>query len=449
MASDSTSSQQSQQLRPSSKVTFKCEDGIIAFNNVVALLEHSNELYKPMLSFLSDCCINKALTLQPSAMYVEYLQEFWYTTEVEEEPKPSPSHFHEPEQSLIPPSGETKKKRIPPSSKPKSPYKVSLLKKQVAEIQHAEVTVATTDPTKSLVASKLAEVQVNQPSAVETEKVLDQNVEEKVKDARFVAMETVAEEQSLEILTVEQLLDEADKLNKDVQVTLESPCDTESKIKIVKSFFIGHVSEIQDQIMHDSEDIQEDSDYESIPEDDLTSVSGFEASDDTQRNDVSYSDYIFQDDNASAERLSLPDHMDHICEELTTALQEQLPGLLSASLKDCLPSIIQESLQTPIPASSEQFAKKQTKLNKKNLSSALKSDMGQLVTSKVQSGMQDVRDNLNSRVKSLGKFCLDVQSMYTQLNDIQNLLDLAVIVNDTAEGEKNKKAKDAYPASTQ
>ncbi|GKE28882.1 hypothetical protein Tco_1444266, partial [Tanacetum coccineum] len=65
----------------------RCAEGIIAFNNVVALFEHPNELYRPMLSFLSNCCINKALTLQPSAMHVEYLKEFWYTTEVEEETK--------------------------------------------------------------------------------------------------------------------------------------------------------------------------------------------------------------------------------------------------------------------------------------------------------------------------------------------------------------------------
>nr|GFA91044.1 hypothetical protein [Tanacetum cinerariifolium] len=87
MALESTSSQQSQQLLPSSKVKFRCEEGIIAFNNVVALLDHPNELYRPMLIFLLNCCINKALTLQPSAMYVEYLKVLWYTTEVEEETK--------------------------------------------------------------------------------------------------------------------------------------------------------------------------------------------------------------------------------------------------------------------------------------------------------------------------------------------------------------------------
>nr|GEY17790.1 hypothetical protein [Tanacetum cinerariifolium] len=42
--------------------------------------------------------------------------------------------------------------------------------------------------------------------------VLDQHVEEEM-DAEFVAMEEV-DEQSLEIPIIEQLLDEADKLNK-------------------------------------------------------------------------------------------------------------------------------------------------------------------------------------------------------------------------------------------
>ncbi|GJW77947.1 retrovirus-related pol polyprotein from transposon TNT 1-94 [Tanacetum coccineum] len=65
----------------------KCEDGIIAFNNAVALLEHTNDLYHPMLSFLSNCCISTALTIQPSAIYVEYLKEFWYIAKVDEATK--------------------------------------------------------------------------------------------------------------------------------------------------------------------------------------------------------------------------------------------------------------------------------------------------------------------------------------------------------------------------
>ncbi|GJY80399.1 hypothetical protein Tco_0493150 [Tanacetum coccineum] len=86
-----------------------------------------------------------------------------------------------------------------------------------------------------------------------------------------------------------------------------------------------------------------------------------------------------QDDIASAERLSIPDHLDHICEEvsylhsrlgnmessivqtvsdeiksslpamITDALKEHLPGILLATLKDCLPLIVNESLQTHNP----------------------------------------------------------------------------------------------------
>ncbi|GJS75939.1 hypothetical protein Tco_0725820 [Tanacetum coccineum] len=166
-------------------------------------------------------------------MYVEYLKEFWYTTEVEEETKTitfslswcdKPLSFTQDEfisaiglpickdvvplppketikaglatlglfdkdkptllstvtlkdepitQLKAPTDLKTKKKRIPPSSIPKSPYKVRVIlpKKQVTKTQHTEVTVATADATKSLVAFELAEEQVNQPSAAEAEKV--------------------------------------------------------------------------------------------------------------------------------------------------------------------------------------------------------------------------------------------------------------------------------------
>nr|GEX74834.1 hypothetical protein [Tanacetum cinerariifolium] len=220
---ESTSSNQSQQVSTSTKVNFKCEDGVIAFNNVVALLEHPNELHRPMLSFLSNCWISKALTRQPSVIYVEYLMEFWYTIEGLEidiellnfrnllaSEVVLTSHmlkvaklFQEPKQTLIPPSGEvnaddsadkslsrnsvqpitlpnaptdlkSKKKRIPPSSKPKSLYKVRVIlpKKQVAETQHAEDTVATANASKSLVAFELVTEQVNQPSTADAKKDL-------------------------------------------------------------------------------------------------------------------------------------------------------------------------------------------------------------------------------------------------------------------------------------
>ncbi|GKE10679.1 hypothetical protein Tco_1414230 [Tanacetum coccineum] len=66
-------------------------------------------------------------------------------------------------QSKAPIDLKTKKKIIPPSSKQKSPYRVRVIlpKKQVAETQHAEVTMATADVTKSLVASESAGEQGN------------------------------------------------------------------------------------------------------------------------------------------------------------------------------------------------------------------------------------------------------------------------------------------------
>ncbi|GJW40083.1 retrovirus-related pol polyprotein from transposon TNT 1-94 [Tanacetum coccineum] len=60
-------------------------DANFAFNNSIALLESKIPLYKDMLLFLSNSCISKTLTIQPSAIYTKYLREFWYTTEVVED----------------------------------------------------------------------------------------------------------------------------------------------------------------------------------------------------------------------------------------------------------------------------------------------------------------------------------------------------------------------------
>nr|GEU74514.1 hypothetical protein [Tanacetum cinerariifolium] len=232
--------------------------------------------------------------LQLADIFTKPLAESSFTRLVAELAKLS----EEPEQSLIPPSREskettdlkTKKKKIPPSSKPKSPDKVRVifLKKQVAKTQHAEVTVATADATKSLEASELAEEQGNHPSTTEAVKVLNQHVEEE-KDVEFVTIKEVDKEQSLEITIVEQLFDEADKLNKVVQEPPESPYDTKSEIKVVKSFFACHISGLKAQTMHDSKetvDIYEGSksDLQLMPDDDLRSVSGFHTADSDEFN---------------------------------------------------------------------------------------------------------------------------------------------------------------------
>ncbi|GJW04945.1 hypothetical protein Tco_1563801 [Tanacetum coccineum] len=93
----------------------------------------------------------------------------------------------------------------------------------------------------------------------------------------------------------------------------------------------------------ESADIQEDSesDLQSMPDDDLRSISEFQAtdSDDTHANEVSQSAKTSQDDIAFAERLISDEIKSSLPTMITNALQAQLPGVLSATLKDCLPLI--------------------------------------------------------------------------------------------------------------
>ncbi|GKE50875.1 hypothetical protein Tco_1486031, partial [Tanacetum coccineum] len=42
--------------------------------------------HQHMLKFLSNCCVSTALTKQPSAYYLEYLREFWYSAMVDAVP---------------------------------------------------------------------------------------------------------------------------------------------------------------------------------------------------------------------------------------------------------------------------------------------------------------------------------------------------------------------------
>nr|GEX01067.1 hypothetical protein [Tanacetum cinerariifolium] len=71
-----------------------------------------------------------------------------------------------------------------------------------------------------------------------------------------------------------------------------------------------------------------------MPDDALRSVSEFETadSDDFHDNDMSTFDHIVQDDYASDERLSLPNHMDRICEEVNS-LHSRLEDLESSIAK--------------------------------------------------------------------------------------------------------------------
>nr|GEV55972.1 reverse transcriptase domain-containing protein [Tanacetum cinerariifolium] len=76
-------------------------------------------------------------------------------------------------QPKAPTDMKAKKKRIPPSSKPKSlkPVRIVSPKKQFTETHPAKETVATANATQSLVFSELAEEQGNQPKTADATKV--------------------------------------------------------------------------------------------------------------------------------------------------------------------------------------------------------------------------------------------------------------------------------------
>ncbi|GKD71475.1 hypothetical protein Tco_1325565, partial [Tanacetum coccineum] len=128
----------------------------------------------------------------------------------------------EPEQSLIPPSGEVN-----------ADDTVDKFLSRASVQPHAKVTVATADSTKSLVASELAGEQVNQPSTAEAEKVLDLIVDKRVKDAEF---------ESTKDPTFKQIMDEYDQKAQASHEKDEIPYDTKSDINIIKSFPAAIVS---------------------------------------------------------------------------------------------------------------------------------------------------------------------------------------------------------------
>nr|GEY55657.1 hypothetical protein [Tanacetum cinerariifolium] len=154
-------------------------------------------------------------------------------------------------QSKAPTDLKTKKNRILSSSKLESRYKVRviLLKKQVTKTQLAEVTVATTNVTKSLVSFELAEEQVYQPSTTEVKKVSKQQ-DHIMLDSK-----------------------ENTSIQEDSDSDLKSMLDDD-----LRSIFGFEADDSNDTLDHK----------------------------------VSQSDHISQDVNASSEHLRLPDHMDHI-----------------------------------------------------------------------------------------------------------------------------------------
>ncbi|GJY41164.1 hypothetical protein Tco_0428434 [Tanacetum coccineum] len=245
-----------------------------------------------MLGFLSNYFISTALTIKPSAIYVEYLREFWYSEEVDEATKTiifslssvkKPLTFTRDEfitaigipicSNVVPlPLKETVRAGLAASFlKPlASEVRLTSHMLKVAKVsQELEPSLIlssekvnaddTTDKSSSrtsmqpvrviLPKTQVAETQhaeetvatANATKSLDTsESVKEQVNKPKTTEAEKVTVyQNVQEEvkefglESMEDVTFDQITDEIDQKNKDSKKP-ESPFDTELKIKIIK-----------------------------------------------------------------------------------------------------------------------------------------------------------------------------------------------------------------------
>ncbi|GJT43495.1 hypothetical protein Tco_0952210 [Tanacetum coccineum] len=130
------------------------------------------------------------------------------------------------------------------------------------------------------------------------------------------------------------------------------------------------------------------------------------------------------------------------------SIKAQLRGLLSEALKECLP-LIQESIHQSFQQSMEEqlplFAT-QVCYIKKELSKVLKTKMGKSISGKVCKGMGTVSDKLASVPSTMATNSQHVQDMRLMFKDMVALLEAAeVFKKANAEGEKWEKNNPETP----
>nr|GEU97437.1 hypothetical protein [Tanacetum cinerariifolium] len=338
-------------VAPSSKVKFNCEDGIIAFNNAASLLENTNDLYHPMLGFLSNCEVDEATkTISFSLSSVEKPLTFTQNEFI------TAIGLHICSNVVPLPPKETVRAGLATlglcdKDKPNLSSTV-LVNSSPLKINE---TVATADATKSLDTFKSAEEQANQPKNAESEK-------EEVKESGLESMKDV---------TFDQIINEIDQKNKAAK-NPESSFDTESEIRIIKRFqpsqfddnaqitFLG--AEPYNQTK--STDGDSDSELRFMPDDDLVFLTGFEtpdSADDDFKEGTGETFYAFVDMPAQLDPLShlhedlciLNNKIDQvdssITKKVTDDIQSLVPLIVADSLKENLPSLLSEALQNTLP----------------------------------------------------------------------------------------------------
>ncbi|GJS92432.1 hypothetical protein Tco_0799400 [Tanacetum coccineum] len=238
-----------------------------------------------------------------------------------------------------------RRKKVIASSEPNASkiFKESPPSPQVIDTQHAEEKVATVDTTHSLEAFESAEEQANQLETIDATKITVQKqideeimkefdiVEEEVKDYRITSLGNI----SLEKLLASHENKEADKEGKVV-------------------FDLANDDRVIDITLVVQDTTEADYDLESMPGDDIESLSGFKAeesdhNDDLRRKEInSLTSRVIKLESSLAQKVA--DKLEDFVPRLVAdAFEERIPDLLSDTLKNILPRIIKDSVNQALP----------------------------------------------------------------------------------------------------
>ncbi|GKB28636.1 hypothetical protein Tco_0868037 [Tanacetum coccineum] len=359
-----------------------------------------------------------------------------------------------------------KKRRLeknPSSAEPISSHivKIQTSSSQASDSQHADTSEVPADIHQSLKASKSAEEQDNQPKTANTKKEQENNDDKHSGDELDDGNEFVDPRlHSIGDVPLESLN----------ASTNDSIYDTELEIKIVKRFkpIINDEEPLITKVTEEHPIMEEESDLESMPGDEIGSVSTSDTygseEDDTHSQHVELSkseerdaDKLLEelvDMNASTDKPSLSDQLDNLSKEMTNKLEEIVPSLVAESFKKNLPELISESLKNVIPQITAKSVKEIIKpINRQfnafnkleavrfvklhtGLRQDLKKKVGISLRKEVHKGMDNVKGKLDYYAMKVDQNSVNVQDMKTQMRDIVAILDSAsVFAKTNVQGE--------------
>ncbi|GJR37615.1 hypothetical protein Tco_1213299 [Tanacetum coccineum] len=227
--------------------------------------------------------------------------------------------------------------------------------------------------------------------------------------------------------TFEQLMDKVDNLKEAAQEKPKSSYDTESEIKIIKSYQEREAS---------------NSGLCSMPNDDLDSLTGFDSQ--------AFTDHDSEEESSISKKVA-EDMKSSVPVIVVDTLKELLPGILLEALKNNLPQLIKDSIKSSVSESiTEELPKVEAQrfvLLQKELSKSLHNKIRKSIRMKVRKGMKEVRDKLSFCTSNVDRNSQHVQDLRIMFKDMASLLKAAeVLKKANTEGEKCEKNNPESPA---